>query len=471
MAEWLPRGFLLDNGVTAGRLLSAGPGWQLYSASDRGQALAAAPALYEKWDGLAVLPSGLFRKTETPSGEVFTARDGPDGLIASVKHGPYPSSFEETRDFAAALKRSRAALPSASFDDAVYFKRHALLLPTYGGGDRDDQTILCTWIAGGVSLSLDRFDRLREIVSWMPPNALEEVIRAAGFPVPRTVGPAMERSRAGMEPAEKAPAAQNAAGLRVPAGHFSLPGRPALEAFFNEHIIDIVRNSERYKRMGIDFPAAVILYGPPGCGKTFAVERLTEFLGWPVFSVNGANIGSPYIHETSRKISEMFDQAIDSAPSVLVIDEMEAFLSARDTSHSSGQLRVEEVAEFLRRIPEAREKHVLIIAMTNMIEAIDQAILRRGRFDHILEVTMPAREEVDALLRHLFSTLPVSDDIDHDEVSSRLQGCALSDVTFVVKEAGRLAVRENKDMIDNDLLRQALEALPKKKESMRKIGF
>ena len=253
--------------------------------------------------------------------------------------------------------------------------------------------------------------------------------------------------------------------------HFSLPGRPALEAFFNEHVVDIIRNSERYKRMGIGFPSAVILHGPPGCGKTFAVERLIDFLGWPSYNIDSGSIGSPFIHDTSKKISEVFDKAIDNAPSVLVIDEMEAFLSARDLSQGSGQHHVEEVAEFLRRIPEATSKNVLVIAMTNLIDTIDPAILRRGRFDHVIEVQMPSKEEVDALLHHVLESLPVSEDIDYEGIASQLKGHAMSDVTFVVKEAGRLAVKNDSDTISNENINVAINCLPKKKDNTRKIGF
>jgi ATP-dependent 26S proteasome regulatory subunit len=132
---------------------------------------------------------------------------------------------------------------------------------------------------------------------------------------------------------------------------------------------------------------------------------------------------------------------------------------------------VEEVAEFLRRIPEASSKNVLVIAMTNLIDTIDPAVLRRGRFDHIIEVQMPTKEEVESLLRHLLKDLPTSADIDFEGISAQLKGHAMSDVTFVVKEAGRLAVKGNKDEIDSDLIYAAVDALPKKKENMRKIGF
>src|SRR3546814_1662770 len=102
-----------------------------------------------------------------------------------------------------------------------------------------------------------------------------------------------------------------------PLGEFSLPVRPNLEAFFNEHVIDLIRNEERYKALGITFPGAVLLHGPPGCGKTFAVEKLVEHLDWPFFSIDSGSIGSPFIHETCKKIAEDFEQATKVSPAVV----------------------------------------------------------------------------------------------------------------------------------------------------------
>src|SRR3546814_13492915 len=95
-----------------------------------------------------------------------------------------------------------------------------------------------------------------------------------------------------------------------PLGEFSLPGRPNLEAFFNEHVIDLIRNEERYKALGITFPGAVLLHGPPGCGKTFAVEKLVEHLDWPFISIVSGSIDSPCINETVKKIAAAFYKAV-----------------------------------------------------------------------------------------------------------------------------------------------------------------
>ena len=172
---------------------------------------------------------------------------------------------------------------------------------------------------------------------------------------------------------------------------------------------------DSYKALGIDFPAAVVLHGPPGCGKTFAVERLVDFLGWPSFQIDASSVASPYIHETSKKVAEVFDKAMQNSPSVLVIDEMEAFLADREMG--SGHHRVEEVAEFLRRIPEATKNDVLIIAMTNRVDMIDPAILRRGRFDHVINVDFASEGEVLSLLEKLLTTLPKEDDVDPKPLS------------------------------------------------------
>ena len=252
-----------------------------------------------------------------------------------------------------------------------------------------------------------------------------------------------------------------------------MAGRPELAAFFNEHIVDIILHRDRYKALGIEFPSALILHGPPGCGKTFAVDRLVDFLGWPSFQIDASSVASPYIHETSKKVAQVFDKAMENAPSVLVIDEMEAFLADREMG--SGHHRVEEVAEFLRRIPEAVKNDVLIVAMTNRIDMIDPAIQRRGRFDHVIKVDFASEVEVQSLLDKLLSSLPKESDVDSKPLAKELAGRPLSDVSFVVREGARLAARSGKEKLDQASLLSALRASPAREreggETKRRIGF
>jgi SpoVK/Ycf46/Vps4 family AAA+-type ATPase len=197
-----------------------------------------------------------------------------------------------------------------------------------------------------------------------------------------------------------------------------------------------------------------------------------EYLGWPIFEIDASSVGSPYIHETSRKVAEVFEQAMQNAPSVLVIDEMEAFLADRQIGAGSSHHRIEEVAEFLRRIPEAVENHVLIVAMTNRIELIDPAILRRGRFDHLVQVSMPSEEEIRALLAKLISELPRDQDVEVAPLAIILQGRPLSDVAFVVREGARLAARAGKNKLDQSSLEAALKNVPTRESTEKnRIGL
>jgi len=315
----------------------------------------------------------------------------------------------------------------------------------------------------------------------MPAGDLAEIVKAAGFHVPADAGLLTKRKPASqLKTGEKTtvanvsvePEQPQSQGNFVTPKVFSLPGRPQIEEFFNEHIIDIIFNAEKYQAMGIEFPSAIVLHGPPGCGKTFAVERLVDFIDWPSYSIDSNSVGSPYIHETSKKISEVFDKAIDGAPAVIVIDEMESFLSDRRSGGTSSLHHVEEVAEFLRRIPEAIKNKVLIIAMTNLIEMIDPAILRRGRFDHVIEVGMPSRIEVASLLDSLLSKLPKAEDLNINTILDALTGKALSDSAFVIREAARLAAKAGKSQLDQESIDAALKSLPEDKEKKsRRIGF
>jgi SpoVK/Ycf46/Vps4 family AAA+-type ATPase len=169
-------------------------------------------------------------------------------------------------------------------------------------------------------------------------------------------------------------------------------------------------------------------------------------------------------------VAALFDEAIKNAPSVLVIDEMEAFLADREMG--SGHHRVEEVAEFLRRIPEAAKSEVLIIAMTNRLEMIDQAILRRGRFDHIIKVTYASEGEIRSLLTVLLSALPKDEDVDPTPLARALSGRPLSDVAFVVREGARKAARAGKGRLSQSDLLSALREAPTLDPGKRnRIGF
>jgi Cdc6-like AAA superfamily ATPase len=468
---WLPRGFSPKTGTVLQRCLLAEDRWQIYDTSNNGRVLVAEAGLADQW-----LEDGLLAGNEqdgfTHGSQHYVLVLGGKGYrLEPIDDAETPDDFTDCQAFVAAVAETRKLLPDAGFHDAVYVERLSRMLPCYTPAPKtDDATLVGFWITGGVNVSILSTRRMRSLAPWLKARQLNQLAAALNL-----VEPEVE---AADEPIQDGSLSQSRVSKskiveEQPLGEFSLPGRSILEAFFNEHVIDLIRNEERYKALGITFPGAVLLHGPPGCGKTFAVEKLVEHLDWPFFSIDSGSIGSPFIHETGKKIAEAFSQAAKVAPAVVVIDEIDAYLAARDNV-AGGQHRVEEVAEFLRSIPKAAEDRVLVIGMTNRLDSLDPAVVRRGRFDHILEVGMPSEVEVHSLLTAKLADIPTEGDIDIAAMAKSLAGRPLSDVGFIIREACRLAAKSGADKVGATHIKTALDASPSRvstEPKPRKIGF
>lgn len=476
---WLPVGYKLPDGANARVALFEGTDWQVLETQGGGRALVVRDTLARRWLGAGLIDDVTFSTFQFGERQLRSLSCGPSQKLCPVGEAEPPGSKAEALAFALALKATRKIDADSALQDALYIEKITRLLPTYSISSRTgDDVVLGYWLTGGASIPATSFRRLRQTMSWLGASHLKDVVQAAGFEVAEVIPterkPLPPSNRKDEEPAKRNVEEARRTGPK-PNRLFELAGRPELAAFFNEHIVDIVLNRDRYKALGIEFPSAVILHGPPGCGKTFAVERLVDFLGWPSFQIDASSVASPYIHETSKKVAQVFEKAMEDAPSVLVIDEMEAFLADREMGAGSSHHRVEEVAEFLRRIPEAVKNEVLIIAMTNRIDMIDPAIQRRGRFDHVIKVDFASEVEVQSLLDKLLSSLPKEADVDSGPLAKELAGRPLSDVSFVVREGARIAARSGKDRLDQASLLSALRASPAREreggETKRRIGF
>ena len=480
--RWFPLKHELPDGFRLGQLLHSGSDWQIYRISNEKTMLVAQSALADRWMELKLLPDTVWDSFSFGQDHYRTIISEPQYRLEPVASNCSLDTKVDALSFALSLRETRKINGDVALHDAIYMERYSRLLPTWTGSEGStDEEILGQWLTGGVVIPATSFYRLSRLIRWLGRNDAEELAVAAGFIAPQGSGiartqqkPQQSEDRQKGRKAPMADAADSEAGPKpstYPHQPFRLPGRPALEAFFNEHVIHIVENAERYRVFGIDFPAAIVLHGPPGCGKTFAVERLGEHLDWPIFPIDSSSVASPYIHETSKKVGEVFDQAMDAAPSLIVIDEMESYLSDRQIDRSAGLHHVEEVAEFLRRIPEANKRQVLVIGMTNRLEMIDSAILRRGRFDHVVEVGMPSAVEVAELMDALLATVPIAGEVDRSAMVTPLTGRALSDTAFVIREAARLAARAGKCAVDDELLQQALASLPPTAPKQQPMGF
>lgn len=480
---WLPRGHELPGKIRCQRMRASGEEWQIYDSDADGRLLVASEALGKRWESSGLLKAGRFASSKLGDRDLIVLHSSGEYKLSPVYDRIAPKSKSDALAFAAALKSTRGIDPSTPLHDSIYVEELSRLLPTYTiTPPSADDVVLGTWLTGGVGVSSNSRRRLDALLSWMDRTDVDDVLARAGLGDAAANGAARARSITDSEGQEEARERKShrrkdrrpgrTEQARKPT-EFHLPGRPELEKLFNEHVIDIVRKPEKYQAFGIGFPTAIALHGPPGCGKTFAVEKLVEFLDWPIFTIDSNTIGSPYIHETSKKVAEIFDKALDAAPSAIVIDEMESYLTDRGGGGQTGLHHVEEVAEFLRRIPEANDNNVLVIGMTNRIDMIDPAILRRGRFDHVIEVGMPSAEEVSAALTELLADMPTDETIDVAGLAGELAGRPMSDAAYVVREAGRNAARSGLTSLTQECLLQALELVPARtqEEKSRPIGF
>lgn len=441
--QWIERGTEIGN-IKVGFLVAYDKFWQIMTATNNMKILVIKNELYEKIENDS--KKSFFG--EYKEYKYFITQS--DYVIAASKNGPYLMKEIDIINFAKVFKEFIDKKPRLKINDLLYIEELELII-----GIEDEkieamsyEELFTMMLTLGVKIDIkEKYERVKELVSWLEEERLQRIIKVAGIEI------------------------ENDNNIEKEKGTFTLIGRKKLEEFFNENIIDIIVNKEKYERVGIDFPGATILYGKPGCGKTYAVNKLLEYLALPYYYISSTSIGSPYIHDTSKKIGEIFKQAIEQTPSIIVIDEMEAFLSKREGGENKSHL--EEVAEFLRLIPTAIENGVLIIAMTNMIEQIDPAILRTGRFDHKIEVDMASKEEIEEMIKHKMRDLPCAHHIKIDKIAEKLVGRPLSDVTYVIREAGKISVKNNKEKIDEECFEIALKRLEENynQNERRKIGF
>ncbi len=437
--SWLPIGFnIFDDEIRLG--LHEDQDWQIYKTKNAKKILVVSENLYTQWRENKFVNKDFLSEYQFSNKKYFIYYPDKEQDIRPIHDFEAPSSIENILFFVSLVKKFRNIDQLTPLHDAIYIEGMSYFLPCFSISPAvADDIVVGRHITSGVNVSVFLKRRIIALTGWLNGAEVDEIIVAMGEELNN------QDTEINLGKKEK-----------KLSDKFSLPGRPALETFFNEHIVDIIKDEDKYKELGISFPSAIIMHGPPGCGKTFAVEKLIDYLGWPSFQIDSASVGSSYIHGTSKKVAEIFELAINKAPCVLVIDEMESYLAERSAGGASSQHRVEEVAEFLRRIPEAIKKKVLIIAMTNRIDMIDPAILRRGRFDHLLKVDMASKDEIQSLLKKLVGEIP-SDDVDFNLISEKLSGRPLSDVAFFIREGARLSVRANFRKLNNACLIEALE--------------
>ena len=239
-------------------------------------------------------------------------------------------------------------------------------------------------------------------------------------------------------------------------GFADIAGMDDLKEKIRYDIIDVLNDAERAKELGITIPNGILLYGPPGCGKTFFAEKCAEEMQCHFMYVKCSDVASPYIHGGQEKIARLFEEAREKSPTLLFLDEVDALLRTRTKQQNASESG--EINEFLCQINNCGESSVFVIAATNMPEEIDEAALRAGRLERKYYIGVPDVQTIEKLLEIQLRKRK-TDSINIKEVAKHLQGRVAADVKLLVDVAARLAFR-NHCNISTQLLIEAVRTTP-----------
>ena len=436
---WLPIGYVLPDGTMIGGIKTEGMGYQVVGSrnSERSVLLVEESTKAAHW--LTERAEQSVMRAEFSGRRLATIVASPDVepiKVMDIPKRPEPLSSVEASGLLRGLSDMAERYPDALWSEAVFVPEFPMCLPVAEGMEEERKELAFCLLTGGIEDTKLSPRQIRRFNPWMTEKEILVFLESFGF-------------------AYENPAAQKH--VKVPDDPFNLPGRPELEAFFREYVIDQHLLKDRYQAMGVQPPSGILLYGPPGSGKTFAVMLLANHLGWPVLELGMGKIGSPYIHQTTRRLKALFRQAGEKAPSIVIIDEVDALASTRGIG--SQDHKVEEVSVLLKLVETAAGSGITVVATTNRKEVIDPAFLRKGRFDHAFEVGYPNAEEVLVALEYLVSERPHVPGLGLTAAAKRLAGRPMSDVAWVVNEAARRAVKSSKDEIDDICLFGAISTL------------
>ena len=208
-----------------------------------------------------------------------------------------------------------------------------------------------------------------------------------------------------------------------------------------------LKHPELFSRLGVEPHSGVLLYGPPGCGKTLLAKVLATESDANMYSINGPEIMNKYYGETEARLREIFKEAKDNSPSIIFIDEIDAIAPKREEVFGDVEKRV--VAQLLALMDGLTDRgNVVVLGATNRPDSVDPALRRPGRFDREIEISVPNIDGRIEILQIHTRGMPIGKDVDLKKLASELHGYTGADIKSLCRESAIKAIRRYLPKID-----------------------
>ena len=219
-----------------------------------------------------------------------------------------------------------------------------------------------------------------------------------------------------------------------------------------------LRHPELFTRLGVEPHSGILLYGPPGCGKTLLAKVMASESEANMYPINGPEIMNKYYGETEAKLRDIFKEAKDNSPSIIFIDEIDAIAPKREEVYGDVEKRV--VAQLLALMDGLTDRgNVIVLGATNRPDSVDPALRRPGRFDREFEITVPNEDGRYEILQIHTRGMPINEDIDLKELSLELHGYTGADIKSLCREAAMKSIRRYLPEIDLETEKISSEVL------------
>ena len=225
-------------------------------------------------------------------------------------------------------------------------------------------------------------------------------------------------------------------------------------------IVDFLKNPKKYQKLGAKIPRGVLLAGEPGTGKTLMARAVAGEANVPFFSISGSEFAEMFVGVGASRVRDLFEKAKKNAPSIIFIDEIDAVAHKRDARGGAGREDEQTLNQILVEMDGFdNDTGIIVMAATNRVDMLDKALLRPGRFDRHVNVTLPERKDRIEILKVHFKNKPVTEDVNLDALAAKTAGSSGADLANIANEAAITAARYNHEKITKQDVDEAFERI------------